>query len=69
EHNPPHFHIQYGEYHAVMKINDYALTEGELPPKALGLVTEWASIHKNELLQNWDLAREKNELIKIEPLN
>lgn len=52
-----------------MKINDYALTEGELPPKAIGLVTEWASIHKNELLQNWELAREKNELTKIEPLN
>lgn len=68
EHNPPHFHAQYGEYNAVIKINDYAVTEGYLPPKALGLVTEWANVHKDELLKNWDLARDKNELFKIEPL-
>jgi phosphomannomutase len=68
EHNPPHFHAQYGEFNAVLKINDYALLEGYLPPKALGLVTEWASIHREELLKDWDLARENNELFKIEPL-
>jgi len=22
EHNPPHFHVQYGEFNAVLKIND-----------------------------------------------
>ncbi len=68
EHNPPHFHAQYGQNHAVVKINDFALTEGFLPPKALALVIEWASIHKNELLENWNLARKQNELKKIEPL-
>jgi len=68
EHNPPHFHAQYGEFNAVIKINDYALSEGYLPPKALGLVTEWANIHREELLKNWELARESNELIMIEPL-
>ncbi len=68
EHNPPHFHAQYGEFNAVIKINDYALSEGYLPPKALGLVTEWANIHREELLKNWQLARESNELIMIEPL-
>ncbi len=68
EHNPPHFHAQYGEYNAVIRINDYALVEGYLPPKALGMVTEWANIHKDELLRNWDLAQDNSELIKIEPL-
>jgi len=68
EHNPPHFHAQYGEFNAVIKINDYALSEGYLPPKALGLVTEWANIHKEELVKNWELARESNELLLIEPL-
>jgi len=68
EHNPPHFHAQYGEFNAVIKINDYALSEGYLPPKALGLVTEWANIHREELLKNWQLARESNELLLIEPL-
>lgn len=69
EHNPPHFHAQYGEYNAVIKISDYAVSEGYLPPKALGLVTEWTNIHREDLLKNWELARQSNELFKIEPLN
>ncbi len=68
EHNPPHFHTQYGEFNAVIKIHDYALMEGYLPPKALGLVTEWANIHRDELLKNWELSRINSELLKIEPL-
>ena len=40
----------------------------DLPPKAVGLVMEWAKQHKNELLKEWDLAREKQSLFQIEPL-
>jgi len=68
KHNPPHFHVEYGEYKAVIKIMDYALAEGYLPPKALGLVTEWANIHKVELEKNWVLLEAKQTLQKIEPL-
>jgi len=42
--------------------------EGELPPRGLGLVIEWASIHKKELLSNWKKARQDKPLKKIEPL-
>jgi hypothetical protein len=58
----------YGEFKATIKINDFALLEGYLPPKAFGLVIEWASIHKNELLNNWNLAMENKRISKIEPL-
>jgi hypothetical protein len=68
DHNPPHFHAMYGEFKATIKINDFALLEGYLPPKAFGLVIEWASIHKNELLNNWNLAMENKRISKIEPL-
>ena len=27
EHRPPHFHARYGEYEAVIRINDLVLTE------------------------------------------
>ncbi len=46
EHNPPHFHSVYGEFKATIKIDDLGIYEGYLPPKALGLVVEWANIHK-----------------------
>ena len=52
DHNPPHFHVQYGDFKAVIRINDFALADGYLPPKALGLINEWANIYKNELVQN-----------------
>lgn len=30
EHNPPHFHVEYNEYNAVIRIADLAITEGKL---------------------------------------
>ena len=68
DHNLPHFHAIYGEYKAVISIQDLAILEGDLPPKAVGLVMEWGRAHKNELLMDWDLARTKKCLFPIEPL-
>ena len=53
DHAPPHFHVRYGEHRAKFAINEGALIEGSLPPRALGLVTEWATIYRMELLRNW----------------
>lgn len=69
EHNPPHFHARYGSYKLSIDIRSLSVLEGRFPPRALGLVIEWASLHRNELLDNWDLARERKTLSKIEPLN
>lgn len=68
EHNPPHFHARYGEFKAAIRIEDFAVLEGYLPPRALGLVMEWADLHKQELLADWDLARRQRPLSPIEPL-
>jgi len=68
EHNPPHFHVRYNEYKATISINDLALLEGKLPPKVLGLVIEWASIHQKALIEDWKLAENFEELKKIPPL-
>ena len=68
DHNPPDFHVIYGDYKAVIAIQDFAILEGDLPPKAVGLVMEWARAHKNELLKEWDFARKKKSLFPIEPL-
>lgn len=68
EHMPPHFHAVYGEYTALIQIDNLTLYSGKLPPRAMGLVIEWASIHKEKLLDNWYVARNKKPLNKIEPL-
>jgi hypothetical protein len=68
DHNPPHFHARYGEYKVVIEIGSLRVLEGNLPPRALGLVIEWASQHKDKLMKNWEEARNKRPLQKIDPL-
>ena len=68
DHNPPHFHARYGKGGVVVDINSLRVLEGQISPRALGLMVEWASQHQNELLENWELARNNQPLKKIAPL-
>ena len=54
EHNPPHIHAIYGDDMAAITIADGKVLEGALPSKALEMVREWISLHKNELFAIWD---------------
>lgn len=64
EHNPPHIHALYGEYVGEIDIQTLEMLEGDLPPKALAMVQEWAEQHKKELMHMWDT----QEFIKLPPL-
>ena len=68
EHNPPHFHAQYGGHKCAVDLRTFAVIEGWLPPRALGLVVEWAISHKTELAENWRLVELEKPLKKITPL-
>ena len=68
DHNPPHFHVHYNKHKAQIRINDLSVIAGKLPPRVLGLVIEWASIHKEELAENWNCIEQKQSLNKIPPL-
>ena len=47
---------------------DGAILEGVLPARSARLVREWALLHNAELAHNWDLARARRPLDRIEPL-
>ncbi len=53
-----------------ISINNLGIVNGYLPPKALSLVVEWASIHQQELLENWQNLNEagNGNFTKYEPL-
>lgn len=68
EHNPPHFHAEYGEYEALININSMGIISGKLPARVLGMVVEWASINQSQLKQEWNKARNMESLSKIAPL-
>ena len=67
DHNPPHFHIRYDEYRAIIEISSGKIT-GALPPKAMKLVVEWLNLHREELYENWDLLRRGEQFKRIKPL-
>lgn len=65
---PPHFHVRYGEQKAILDIGSLAVLVGKLSPRVLGLVIEWASIHQEELMKDWERARRQESLEPIAPL-
>lgn len=67
-HKAPHVHVQYGDQKAVFSIPDGALLEGELKSSKRKLVEAWVEIHQEELMANWNLASEGQQVFKIEPL-
>lgn len=68
KHHLPHIHIKYQEQEAVLSIPDGNLIEGELKPNKMKLVQAWIEIHKEDLMANWDLAIQGENVFKIEPL-
>lgn len=67
DHAPPHFHARYGGFEITVRISD-GVVSGRFPRRALALVVEWYTQHQAELLQNWEFARERRPLLRIDPL-
>jgi hypothetical protein len=68
DHNPPHFHVKYNEYRALISIGELKVLDGYLPARVLGLVIEWAELRKENLMQNWDMVKTTGKFFKIDPL-
>jgi hypothetical protein len=68
DHEPPHFHAQYAEHHAVIAIDSGEVLVGGLPARALKLVAEWAELHRGELEADWAHAKDGGTPEAIDPL-
>jgi hypothetical protein len=67
-HHRPHIHAQYGDEEAVVSIDDAEVLEGGIPRAKLRLVQAWIEIHREELLANWKLAIQGQQVYRIDPL-
>lgn len=67
DHLPPHFHARYGEYEITVGIID-GVVEGRFPKRALSHVLEWYELHRDELLEDWELCRMQQQPRPISPL-
>lgn len=68
DHNPPHFHAEYAGYKALVDIQSGYVMKGALPSRQLKFVLAWGEMHRDELMQNWELAKDARPLNKILPL-
>jgi hypothetical protein len=68
DHAPPHFHAEYAEFEARVAINSLTVLTGDLPPRAMALVAEWATLHQQELEVLWERASNLEPLNRLDPL-
>jgi hypothetical protein len=68
DHLPPHFHVRYAGQRATVTIRRPRTMEGDLGPRAWRLVREWAELHEQELLTDWELAASGKPPLPIAPL-
>jgi len=45
DHAPPHFHASFGDEEALISIETGEILRGDLPPRAVRLVRDWASMY------------------------
>jgi hypothetical protein len=68
DHGYPHFHARHAGAEAKVRLDQIEVIESTLEVRHLRLVLAWAELHREELLENWRLARAGEKLKEIEPL-
>jgi hypothetical protein len=68
DHAPPHFQAEYAGDEVEIEMSSLNVLRGTLKRRALGLVLEWASLHRDGLVTNWNLARQGLPLQDIDGL-
>ena len=57
DHLPPHFHARFSGAEVRVNIADLSVLTGALPRAKERVLMQWAAVHQDELMRNWELAR------------
>ena len=68
DHNPPHFHVSYGDKEVVVAIESGKILSGRLPIRLKNAIRERHVLHKKELLAAWRAVRLMKKPNRIKPL-
>jgi Domain of unknown function (DUF4160) len=68
DHPPAHFHAIYREHEALVEIEAGRIYRGELPRTAGEFVNQWRELHVDELLEDWNRARDFQPILPISQL-
>jgi hypothetical protein len=68
KHKKPHIHVKYQGEEVVIGIPEGKILDGSIQGNKLKLVLAWVEIHRDELMADWELAVNGQEVFKIDPL-
>lgn len=68
DHMPPHFHAEYNDAKILVDINSAAVLKGVFPANKLKLILAWTELHRDDLIDRWNKARDNQMPEKIKPL-
>ena len=68
QHKKPHIHLKYQGEEAIFTISNGKVLTGKIKSSKRKLIQAWIEIHKDELIANWELAINGEEIFKIDPL-
>lgn len=68
DHEPPHFHVRSADFRARFDLATLSVSEanGRIRPQDVTRIRDWARAHKVALEDNWNRARRKQPLVRIE---
>jgi hypothetical protein len=69
DHNPPHIHINYQGEKSVINIVDGVIIKGKMSSRNSKLISAWVELHRDELLANWELCKNREKPYNIKPLD
>ena len=69
DHPPPHIHVAYQGFEALVRIHNGRIIRGDLPSRVRRLVAEWIMLRKRDILANWNRAEQLQALERIPGLD
>jgi len=68
DHAPPHVHVQYGEFEAIVEISTGRMLGGRLPPRVKRILVEWLRARRSAVAKAWAIARRHGTPPRVRPL-
>lgn len=65
DHPPPHIHVAYQGFEALVRIDTGKVIHGHLPARVRHLVAEWIMLRKPDIISNWNRAEQLRALERI----
>lgn len=65
EHPPPHMHVYYQGFEALVAIESGEIIGGSLPPAAMRIIRSWVVRRRAELLANWERGRQREPFERV----